>query len=100
MPLYRFICDQCETEEKRIVNVIKITLDCNCGGKLHRQLPIDISSETLEMRDRYRGVQLPKNQEKKMKKRFRDHHKKYEMAEKIDKQGIDTADRLGWTKKD
>ena len=52
------------------------------------------------MRDRYRGVQLPKNQEKKMKKRFRDHHKKYEMAEKIDKQGIDTADRLGWTKKD
>ena len=51
------------------------------------------------MRDKYRGVQLPKNQERRVRKRMKEHEEKYERAEKIDKQGLEASERMGWVKK-
>ena len=99
MPLYIYICSSCDEEFKKITSRDSSFVPCCCGGELERQLPTNLSSNTLEMRDRHRGVQLPKKHEANMKKRFQTHHDKYEIAEKIDRQGIETADRLGWTKK-
>lgn len=51
------------------------------------------------MRDAHRGVQLPKNQEKRMKERFNNHHNRHELAAKIDEHGMDDAKRNGWLDK-
>lgn len=74
-------------------------LPCDCGSESLRQLPQELSTSILEMRDPHRGVQLPKNQEARMKKRLHDHHDKYELAAKIDEHGMDEAKRNGWLKK-
>jgi hypothetical protein len=37
--------------------------------------------------------------ETELKQRMTEHHDKYELEEKIDKQGLDEAVRSGWTKK-
>ncbi len=100
MPLYTFKCNSCEEEKRKIVSSTVKKSVCPCGGELERQLPTDLNSQTLEMRDKHRGVQLPKGHENNMRKRFIEHEKKYDRAEKIDRQGIETADRLGWTKKE
>ena len=100
MPLFHFTCSECGYSKRSLKSSDTKTLDCeNCGGILERELPTELSSEVMEMRDKYRGVQLPKNREADLKRRHREHHDKYEVAEKIDKQGIETADRLGWSKK-
>lgn len=51
------------------------------------------------MRDSHRGIQLPKNQEARLKERMHNHHDKYEVAAKIDEHGMDEAKRNGWLKK-
>ena len=99
MPIFNYNCNNCGHSERKLTKKDS-SVDCEkCGTKMERKLPVELSSETLEMRDRYRGIQLPKNQEAKIKKRMRLNEEKYERAEKIDRQGIETAERLGWTKK-
>ena len=70
-----------------------------CGAPVKALLPVDISTLTYELRDKARGTQLRKNQEQKMRKRMVEHHDRNELAEKIDKHGMDDAKRYGWLKK-
>lgn len=98
MPLYRYLCPQCNAQLQKLSKVTQSKLPCECGAELLRQLPSDLNTQTLEMRDPHRGVQLPKNQEKRVKERFTNHHNKNETAAKIDEHGMDDAQRNGWLK--
>lgn len=97
MALRKFKCTSCEHEWSRL----KVQEDAcpKCSTQTKASLPIEISSTVYEMRDKYRGSQVKKNQEQKMRKRMNDHHDRYELAEKIDKYGLEDAKRYGWLKK-
>jgi predicted nucleic acid-binding Zn-ribbon protein len=98
MPLRKFKCNNCQAEWDRIIK--GTNADCpECGLSANALLPTEISSATYEMRDKYRGTQIRKNQEQRMRKRMNDHHDKNEVAEKIDKHGMDDAVRNGWLKR-
>jgi hypothetical protein len=98
MALRKFKCESCEHEWSRILKASESTCP-KCETPTSAQLPIEVSSTIYETRDKYRGTQVRKNQEQMMRKRMRDHHDKYELAEKIDKHGMDDAKRNGWLKK-
>jgi predicted nucleic acid-binding Zn-ribbon protein len=96
--LRKFKCEKCGHEWSRLLK--DQTSECpRCGTSNQALLPVEVNSTIYETRDRYRGTQLRKNQERMMRKRMRDHHDRYELAEKIDKYGLDDAKRYGWLKK-
>lgn len=102
MPMFRFLCPHCQNIQLRLSKASQSEIGCEvegCDGIAVKQLPLELSTQTLEMRDSHRGVQLPKNQERKIKERMTNHHDKYDVAEKIDKYGMDEAKRNGWLKK-
>lgn len=99
MPVFTYHCDDCNTTELRLLKTKVDSLECRCGNNLKFKLPSTVSSTTYETRDKYRGVQLPKNHDKTVKQRMNNHHDRYEVAEKIDKHGLNDAKRLGWLKK-
>lgn len=97
MALRKFKCASCGHEWSRL----KVKEDAcpSCTAQTKASLPTEISSTVYEMRDKYRGAQVKKNQEQKMRKRMNDHHDRYELAEKIDKYGLEDAKRYGWLKR-
>lgn len=99
MPKYNFLCDTCGREKEKICASSVTEADCGCGGKLKRLLPRSLSTTVMEMKDPYRGKQLPKGHQEKMRERFNQHHDKYEVEEKIDKYGQEDAQKFGWDKK-
>ena len=97
MALRKFKCTSCGHEWSRLN--LKEDFCPNCSAQTKACLPIEISSTVYEMRDKYRGAQVKKNQEQKLRKRMNDHHDRYEIAEKIDKYGLEDAKRYGWLKR-
>lgn len=97
MALRKFKCQACGHEWSRLKVQEASCPKCSTSNKA--LLPVEISSTVYEMRDKYRGSQVKKNQEQKMRKRMNDHHDRYELAEKIDKYGLDDAKRYGWLKR-
>ena len=98
MSLRKFDCPKCAHTWDRIITGVKATCP-NCGLESSALLPTEVNSTTYEMRDKYRGTQIRKNQEQIMRKRMNDHHDRNEVAEKIDKHGMDDAVRNGWLKR-
>lgn len=100
MPLFRFKCTSCDHEEHKFKPVSCTEIKCSkCEELSIRQLPKTVSSTIYETRDPHTGKQVRKNVESQLRSRSRKHHDKYEVAEKIDKHGMEDAERLGWTKK-
>jgi hypothetical protein len=98
MPLRTFEC-RCGTSWRRIVQGEGPQACPKCGTEVTFQLPTEFDTTVYETRDRYRGTKVRKGQEQAMRKRMHAHHDKYEIAEKIDKHGLDEAKRAGWLKK-
>ena len=99
MPVFRFYCIGCDKEFKKLVKSKHSEVICGCGDHLKPQLPETVATVTKELRDPHRGVSLPKNHERTMKKRMNQHHDRYEVEQKIDEHGIDDARKFGWDKK-
>lgn len=103
MPFYNYKCPSCGATKVDLKSMSEFdpneTFDCKCGDQLVYQMSDKINSTVYETKDHYRGVQLPKNQDKNLKERMREHHDKYELEEKIDKYGMKEAMRSGWLKK-
>ena len=99
MPMFHYSCGTCDTT-KRGLGKRGETRECpSCGGIMQPQLPKELNSVTMETKDAYRDVKHFKNQAALLKERNTKHHDKYEIAEKIDKYGMDEAKRHGWDKK-
>ncbi len=99
MPLRKFKCSHCSHEWQRILTG-KQGADCpECGEQNKALLPTELSTAVYELRDKSRGTQLRKGQEQRMRKRMNDHHDRNEVADKIDKHGMDDAVRNGWLKR-
>jgi putative FmdB family regulatory protein len=99
MPIYSYKCDKCNKIIKKLQKTPSETLPCPCGaGRASFQIPSTASSTTLETKDKYRGKSLPKNQDKLLKKRMKEHHNAYEIEEKIDRHGLKEAQKEGWDK--
>lgn len=102
MPVYTYICNSCSNEEQRLLSMKERTTlqTCSkCGEALEQKLPTNVESFSYEIRDPNRGKQLRKGIEKDLKARNRAHHDKYEIEEKIDKNGLDEARNQGWLRK-
>lgn len=98
MALRNFKCENCKTEWQRIIT--HDSANCPTCGVLNKAaLPTELSTAVYELRDKARGVHLRKGQEQRMRKRMNDHHDRNEIAEKIDKYGMEDATRHGWLKK-
>ena len=105
MPIYNYVCTNCKHAKKRIVSmkdfVPEEKLECKkCGEQtLAFELSAELATVVYEMKDKYRGKQLPKGLEKQLKQRMNEHHDKYELEEKIDKYGMKDTLRHKWDKK-
>lgn len=103
MPIFILKCNKCEFTQEKLIAVkdLKETVKCQkcTQGTLLRQLPRNISSITYETKDAHRGVQHRKGQKEMLTKRMREHHDRYEIEEKVDKFGLDAANKHGWVKK-
>lgn len=99
MPVFRFLCDSCGTEFMKLLPGKVSVFPCACGKDAGAKLPKTNSTVVYDTRDRYHGKKVKRNIEKQLKDRSREHHDRYEVAEKIDRFGMDDAVRLGWLKK-
>jgi hypothetical protein len=101
MPLFIFTCtdDECGFSKRGLGEATDERVCPECGVTMLASLPKNLNSVTMEMKDSYRGVQHFKNQAEMVKERNTHHHDNYEIAEKIDKYGMDEAKRNGWDKK-
>lgn len=100
MPIRNYSCE-CGNEYKRLLqHSDSHEQPCpKCGKVNEALLPTTVGARVYETKDKRRGKKLMKNQDRIMKKRMHDHHDRYELAEKIDKHGMDDARKFGWTKK-
>lgn len=101
MALYTYKCPKCNEEQKVLCSVEDkpSSLPCKCGENAEYQLPSTGNSITYETKDKYQGKQTKKNQETQMKERMHQHINEYELAERIDKYGLNEAERTGILKK-
>ena len=99
MPVFNYNCHKCSHEFKQLTRAGLVAECPECGTVVAQELPTGGMTRTLETKDAYRGKQLPKNLDRQLKSRMRNHADKYETADKIDEHGMDDAKRHGWTKK-
>lgn len=104
MPAFILKCRSCDRSFKKLANTRedakKVEHNCECGGgRYELQLSSNVSTMVYETRSRYHGKSVRKNIEKTMKHRSKDHARKYELEERIDKHGLDEAVKDGLTKK-
>lgn len=99
MPLFRYKCAECKEEFEKILIRKESSIKCVCGKEAMLSLPRNTNAMVFDTTDKRRGVKVRKNQTKKLKQRFNDHMRRYELEERVDKYGIDEAIRNGWTKK-
>lgn len=99
MPIYTYVSASGKTVEK-LMKFKDKKESIEIDGEVYTiQVPKKFNSVTMEMRDARTGKRTRKDIEKKLKERSKRHHDKYELADKIDKEGLDTAKRLDWLKK-
>jgi ribosomal protein L32 len=103
MPIFTLLCTNkaCGFITKQLVShKDKDDVQCpKCETYLEPQLPHNLNTSTFEMRDPHRGKQLRKGHDGMMKERMKRYHDQYDVAEKIDKFGMDEALKNGWVKK-
>lgn len=103
MPLYTYQCSECgnrNTKLRAMADRDKL-LDCDvCQTKesMSFQLPTSVNSITYDTPNKHKGIKTRKGLEKQMKSRMKQHHRKYEMDEIIDKHGLDAAKGTDWIK--
>ena len=100
MPVFRFKCDMCAMETRKLVRKPEqFSCDVCAQGKMEPQLPKSTNSTTKEMKDARRGISHPKGLQQQLKSRMTKHSESHELAEQIDRFGTDDAKKLGWDKK-
>lgn len=98
MPIFTFNCE-CGNSYKELAKAGE-EVKCDSCGKINTAaIPSAASTIVMETRDSYRGKQVKKGNEAQLKDRMNRHHDKYEVAEKIDRFGMNEAIKHGWLKK-
>jgi hypothetical protein len=98
MPTFNYEC-QCGEKYKELAKADEKVKCPKCGTENIPALPTGGAMQVMETRDAYRGKQVRKNNEGLMKDRMVNHQNKHELAEQIDKFGMNDAVRHGWLKK-
>lgn len=100
MAVFKYKCKMCPHEYKDMAKSKDIPKACpECQYFNEATLPSGGATVIFEMGDKHRGKQVRKDIQKTLKRRMTERHDRYELAEKIDKHGMDTAKRNGWLKK-
>jgi putative FmdB family regulatory protein len=102
MPIYKYTCHKCKNEESKLLSMKErmAPQTCSiCNSMMFQELPSGVESVVFEMKDPLRGKQIKKGIEGQLKARNKAHHDQYELAEKIDKHGLDEAKSQGWLRK-
>lgn len=99
MALRRFICSKCEHEYEKL-EITRDLKECpECGTLNAPALPGRLNSITYDTKDKYRGKKHRKNQDKQMRKRFKDHWAKYDAHDEVDRHGLNDAEKHGTLEK-
>lgn len=99
MPRYRYVSEDGD-EIFKFVPYSQRKDEVEENGKTYKlQMPKNVGSMVMETKDEYRGKKQRKDLNKKLRERMINHHDRYEIAEKIDKHGLNEAEQQGWTKK-
>lgn len=98
MPVFKFKCE-CGREFSKLLKARVESYDCECGLRAEVLLAKSSSTSVYETRSKYHGKEVRKGIEGSLKKRARVHQNNYELAEQIDKHGLDEAIRNKWDKK-
>lgn len=101
MPVRNYQCIDCGFPYRKLLQQgADVKVECpECKTFNEPELVSAVSATVYDTKDKRRGVKHMKNQEGLMKKRMREHHDRYELAEKIDQHGMNDAKRYGWLKK-
>lgn len=98
MPVFKYKCS-CGKEFSKLLKARQEFFKCECGLGAEVQLAKSASTSVYETRSKYHGKEVRKGIEGSLKKRARTHQNNYELAEQIDRHGLDEAVRNKWDKK-
>lgn len=99
MPMFTYACSECGYIYEELAKPAEKVPCPSCKTENAPNLPTGIASVVMETRDSYRGKQVKKGNEQQMRDRMVKNHDRYEVAEKVDKYGLDEAKKHGWLKK-
>lgn len=99
MPFYNYKCQKCENEYSDLAKPKEEVKCPECGQSNSPQLPSGAEQITMDTKDSWRGVKVPKNQDRALKRRMYEYQRRYELEEMIEHNGLETAKRNGWLKK-
>lgn len=101
MPVFRYKCSSCGQEWRDITSGANSSSHCpKCNAlETNVKMPSGGATVVYEIKDKHRGKQIKKGIEKQLKARMTEYSDRYELAEKIDKYGLNEAKKHGWLKK-
>ena len=99
MPFFNYVCKSCEHRYDELAKPNEPVPCPKCAVENTPELPSGAEQITLETKDAYRGVKVRKGNEQALRQRMIEHRNKHELAEMIDKHGLDEAKRRGWLEK-
>lgn len=101
MPLYKYKCS-CgkETTVIRDFNKRLEPLKCDCGSNMSFCLPSSTFTSAKKTIDKHRNVRVNENVEEQVRKRAKKYFVENEVAALIEEHGLETAQKMGWVKKD
>lgn len=100
MPVYTVHCGECDTSYRDLIKPNTSSVCPNCGATNHdHQTPSGGHTQVMETADKSRNIKIRKNNERKLRDRMNKHHDEHELVDKIDKHGINDAEKFGWLKK-
>lgn len=100
MPAFRFVCESCAKTFTKLKPQRVTSSPCpTCGKDSALLLSSSTTTSIMETKDRYHGKSIRKGVKEQLAERMHNHDDKYELAEKIDKYGMDDAIKHGWVKK-
>jgi hypothetical protein len=103
MPIYRFICEQCGAEYKRLMRASQ--MEAYSGACIICGAPVVLTvgkpeGRAVETADEYKNKKKVQDAEKLVLERAQEHHRKHELPRIIADRGIDYARENGLVDED
>jgi len=96
MPKYTFTCEKCGKSKQMFTSTSTKEVDCECTGKLVRQMPNIAVQRVTEVVDQYSNITRDQNHNDMTKNRRDDHYWTVEVPRLIETVSLQTSLENGW----
>lgn len=96
MAKYTFLCSKCNLSKKVYSNNSDISVTCDCGETMIRQVPSINQSNVTEVVDSYLGVALQADNAQILKDRKDEHFWKYDVPRLVNKYSVEHCLQNNW----